>query len=100
MSRTRLRRPWRSLADTSSKRGQGPLRRLRDGQGTLSSVGALGRVGNAHARDGLEGVAIIQVPSIKPRVKRKLEPSRSRDPKIIQEGLHLRGTMTRHTGGA
>ena len=76
------------------------MRHLRNGQSTLSSVGALGGVGNAHARDRLEGVAIFNVPGIEPRMKWELEPSRGRDPKIVQESLHLRGTVTRHTGGA
>ena len=76
------------------------MRHIRDGQSALSSVGALGGVGNAHARDGLEGVAIVNVPGIKPRVKGELEPSGGRDAKVVQEGLHLRGTVTSHTGGA
>ena len=76
------------------------MRHIRDGQSALSSVGALGEVGNAHARDGLEGIAIVNVPGIKPRVKGELEPSRGRDAKVIQKGLQLRGTMTSHTGGA
>ena len=76
------------------------MRHIRDGQSALSSVGALGGVGNAHARDGLEGVAIVNGPSIKPSVKWELEPGGGRDAKVVQEGLQLRGTVTSHTGGA
>ena len=76
------------------------MRHIRNRKSALPSVGALGGVGNAHARDGLEGIAIINVPGIKPRVKGELEPSRGRDAKVIQKGLHLRRTVTSHTGGA
>ena len=76
------------------------MRHIRDGQSALSSVGALGGVGNAHARDELEGITIVNVPGIKPRVKGELEPSGGRNAKVVQESLHLRGTVTSYTGGA
>ena len=62
----------------------------------MPGVPAQSRVGDPHARDGLQRIAVIDVARIEPRVKREVQTRGSRDAEIVQESLHLCGMLTGH----
>ena len=66
------------------KRGQRALCDVRDKDRALSSIPAQGRIRDPHARDGLQGVAVIDVTRVEPRVEREVETRGGRDAKVIQ----------------